>query len=348
MEQNFTLVARVIHLISDSNIETFCKMLITARKYLGQGIPGSLSLTLPPLLARSFQLAQRVYKLEQEAEEKAAQGLEKPALPIRVKRVLHFIHETLQIFTQYDANQGLRLYIQAALVSDQLHMEPISYEFVAQSFLTYEERISDSKTRLQALLFIMSHLPLLQNWSAENYDNISQACFRHANAYMIKTDQARCIANCAHLHWIVPADVVADTATPIETKDKEGNIIPQRHADKVMAYIRKALAIARDCSGHQTTLFLDMLNKCIYFYLQRCPSTELDHIVGLLDLIITNVVPLIDQGFGKPSKSSTAAQAQQNHATLLYFKNTVQYMIQSDIIKDSHSAADLITQIHRE
>jgi vacuolar protein sorting-associated protein 35 len=368
LEQNFTLVSRVLHLINDTNIEIYFKMLITARKYLGQGIPSSLSLTLPTLLALSYKLAQRIYAIEQAAIQLGAdEATTKAAMPpIRTKRILHFIHETLQQFSTYDPQQALRLYIQASLVADQLFMEPISYEFVAQAFLTYEERISDSRQRLQALSYIMANIPNLRNWTRENYDNISQACFRHANAYMIKTDQARCLANCTHLHWVVSDDEVKNTPEDEQIRTKEDGsdeVLPQRHADKVAAYLRRALAIARDQHGHQTILFMEILNKFIFFYQKRCPTTQTEHIVGLTDLIVPSIQTAIDQGLGKPIRNGDFANTpasghagtqsaitpqQQTRQTVLYFKNTIQYMITLKLLNKDHPAVLLAAQIQRD
>jgi vacuolar protein sorting-associated protein 35 len=65
---------------------------------------------------------------------------------------------------------ALRLFMQAAQTADRLaDFEAISYEFVAQAFIAYEDEVSDSKAQYAAINLIVASLQTFTSFTQENY-----------------------------------------------------------------------------------------------------------------------------------------------------------------------------------
>ena len=79
-----------------------------------------------------------------------------------LSQIIHSISSTGQ------PDLALRLFVQAALCADRVCAETISYEFVSQAFMIYEEEISDSKAQMSAVTLMIGKLMLIvsqSNWN---------------------------------------------------------------------------------------------------------------------------------------------------------------------------------------
>lgn len=99
----------------------------------------------------------------------------------------------------------------------------------------------------------------------EHYENLINKAAQHANKLLKKPDQCRALYACAQLFW-------SDDET-------------RRDEKKVLACLQKSLKIANTCIGVATQLFVEILNRYLYFYDRRVPSIVVKDIRSLLKLI---------------------------------------------------------------
>ena len=76
----------------------------------------------------------------------------------------------------------LKLNLQCAILADQLQLNEISYDFFSQAFTIFEESLSDSKTQLQALIYIAQSLQKTRSLYKEAYyDSLIVRCTLHGS-----------------------------------------------------------------------------------------------------------------------------------------------------------------------
>ncbi|CAM9375799.1 unnamed protein product, partial [Scytosiphon promiscuus] len=70
-EEERRLVARVVHLMRNDDTDCYFRMLVVARRHLGQGAPSQVQYTLVPLVFRALGLARTIRAAEMAEEEQA-------------------------------------------------------------------------------------------------------------------------------------------------------------------------------------------------------------------------------------------------------------------------------------
>uniref|UniRef100_A0A9L0JFB5 Vacuolar protein sorting-associated protein 35 n=1 Tax=Equus asinus TaxID=9793 RepID=A0A9L0JFB5_EQUAS len=122
------------------------------------------------------------------------------------------------------------------------------------AFSLYEDEISDSKAQLAAITLIIGTFERMKCFSEENHEPLRTQCALAASKLLKKPDQGRAVSTCAHLFWSG------------RNTDKNGE---ELHGGKrVMECLKKALKIANQCMDPslQVQLFIEILNRYIYFY----------------------------------------------------------------------------------
>lgn len=273
-EQEQHAVAQLFQLIRSDSSETHFEMYNTARRYFGRGGEERIEFTLPPLVINSLQLCERTF----------ADGEAK-----RTKQVFGFIHETIQALTRPYPELALRLYLMAATCSLKCNFEPIAYEFVAQAFVTYEDQISDSKAQFLAITHLAGCLQQLTGFNAENYDTLISKCAQHSAKLMLKPQSCRAVYTCSHLFW------TGSDENPAYRDEK-----------KVLACLKRSLKIANSCMGEQVPMFIEILNKYLYFFDRECPSITARYLQNLIELIDEHI-----------QSSETSSEAQRHYENTL-------------------------------
>jgi len=77
----------------------------------------------------------------------------------------------------------------------------------------------------------------------------------------------------------------------------------------VLACLQRSLKIANTCVGHQVHLFVEILNKYLYFFDRKCPSITVKYLKGLIALIEEHL-PTLDT-------SPTSQQAKTHYDNTL-------------------------------
>lgn len=275
-DQEQHLMAQMFHLISHEDTDMHYQLYAAARKHFVTGGPQRIEYTLPPLVLGSLQLVHRVQIREAANEE----------MSVKTKKVFGFIHTSISELSAKYPNLSLRLYLQAALMANKCGFEAIAYEFAAQSFICYENEISDSKLQFLSVNYIVATIQNLSVFGQDNYDTLVGKATQHCAKLLKKTDQCRAVCNCAHLFW------PGDDAQPGHRDEK-----------RVLACLQRSLKIANACMGHQVHLFVEILNKYLYFFDRGCPSISVKYLKGLLALIEEHIPNLDNSETSKVAKA---------------------------------------------
>jgi len=198
--------------------------------------------------------------------------------------------------------------MQSAFSAVRASFDQIGYDLVCQAFIIYEEELAGSKTQATSIKIITGCLQVM-NWNDKDlYDTLITRTAVYSNKQLLKPDQCRAVANCSHLFW-------TDTSTPY------------RDGDRVLECLKKALKTADSIleQNVKLELFVEILNKCLYFYAKGNESVTAKYVVGCIRLINGNME-------GVSSTSDIA----------VHFNNTLKYIEwRKQNPADGHSFADI-------
>ncbi|KOS21740.1 Vacuolar protein sorting-associated protein 35 [Escovopsis weberi] len=268
-------LARMVHLLQAEDNDTQFKLLQMTRKAYAEG-NDRIRTTTPPLITASLKLAKRFKTREHLDDNWEAQS----------NALYKFVHSALsQLYTRVNgagvAELALRLFCAAGQTADLTGFEEAAYEFYAQAFTVYEESISDSKAQFQAVCVIASSLHQTRNFGKENYDTLITKCAQHGSKLLRKPDQCRAVYLASHLWW----------ATPV-TANGEGEAIELYHDGKrVLECLQRALRVADSCMETATSieLFVEILDRYVYYFDQQNESVTTKYLNGLIELIHSNL-----------------------------------------------------------
>lgn len=298
-DQEQNLVARLVHLISNEDTDVHYQLYLVARKYFGQGGAQRMEYTLPPLVFGALALSARI-RAREEAKD--------ATLRAKTKKAFGLIHDAIidkdpPSSTTVAPAMALRLCLQAAQTADRLDLEPIAYEFFTQAFLKYE-LLGDSKDKYAAINLIIASLQTFVHLDEQNYGALVANAGAHVTNLLKKTDQCRAVLNCAHLYWL------GDDKTP-----------GARDVKRMHSLLQKSIAIARDCMGQQVHLFLEILNKYLYFFDR--PDTEIPA------TRIRNLLTVIER------QISTLDNSESSRLARTHYENTIAHIQRKKIQEES-------------
>ncbi|KAF9740247.1 hypothetical protein PMIN06_007050 [Paraphaeosphaeria minitans] len=266
-------LARIVHYIRGADNDTQFKLLQTARKGFGEGNE-RVKFTTPAIITASLKLARR-YKAREHFEDNWQS---------QSSALYKFMHSTLStLYTRVtgSADLSLRLFIACGQVADQNGFEEVAYEFFAQGFTIYEEAISDSRAQFQAVCVIASALHTTRNFGKENYDTLITKCALHGSKLLKKPDQCRAVYLASHLWW----------ATEIRALGEEDPKNLYRDGKRVLECLQRALRVADACmdAAVSVELFVEILNRYVYYFDQENEAVTTKYLNGLIELIHSNL-----------------------------------------------------------
>eukprot|EP01117_Protostelium_nocturnum_P004958 TRINITY_DN1795_c0_g1_i1.p1 TRINITY_DN1795_c0_g1~~TRINITY_DN1795_c0_g1_i1.p1 ORF type:complete len:786 (+),score=276.23 TRINITY_DN1795_c0_g1_i1:83-2440(+) len=260
-EQN--LVASLIHLFENPDADQLFAMYSVAKQHMTKGGQKRAKYLLVPLIFRALRLAIRLKKSEEEDE----------GWINKATKVLKFAHEATSALSKGDLPEvSLRLYLQCAQAANICgdNFETIAYEFIKDALVIYEEQISDSAAQLNALILTIGTLQSLNLFTEESYETFTGKTALYASKLMKIPDRCRAIYLVSHLFW-----------TPNSEQKKDDK--------RVLEVFRKALKVADGCldSSVKISLFVEILNECLYYFENHCESITVAYLSGLIALIDT-------------------------------------------------------------
>ncbi|KAI9499241.1 vacuolar protein sorting-associated protein 35 [Zychaea mexicana] len=316
-------MAKLVHLFQSDNDDTQFLLLSAARKQFSEG--GSrVRFTSPPLIISAMKLARR-YKIQETQDE----FWEK-----KTSALFRFIHQIIS--TLYDkceecAGQCLRFFLLAGQSAAECGFEEISYEFFVQAFTIYEESISESRAQFQAITCIIGALQQTRVFSAETYDTLITKAALHSAKLLKKPDQSRAVTLSSHLWW------VADNGEAEQ---------PSRSGKRALECLQKALKIADSCMDAVTNvqLFVEILNRYIYYFEKGNDAITVKYLNSLIDLIHSNLANMDNPDQHPPTSNSSSLMephGQMSDYVRRHFRATLQHIKERKERAEAPSYADV-------
>ncbi|KAF2727424.1 vacuolar protein sorting-associated protein 35 [Polyplosphaeria fusca] len=266
-------LARIVHLIHGADNDTQFKLLQSARKAFADGNE-RVKYTTPAIVTASIKLARR-YKAREHFEDNWS------SQSSSLYKFMHSAISTLYTRVAGSADLALRLFIGCGQVADQNGFEEVAYEYFAQAFTIYEEAISDSRAQFQAVCVIAGGLHTSRNFGKDNYDTLITKCALHGSKLLKKPDQCRAVYLASHLWW----------ATEIRALGEEDPKELYRDGKRVLECLQRALRVADACmdAAVSVELFVEILNRYVYYFDQENDAVTTKYLNGLIELIHSNL-----------------------------------------------------------
>ncbi|KAI9875429.1 MAG: Vacuolar protein sorting-associated protein 35 [Pleopsidium flavum] len=266
-------LARIVHLIHSPDNDTQFKLLQSTRKAFADGNE-RIKFTTPALLTSSLKLARKYKTREHYDDNWSSQS----------SALYKFMHSSISaLYTRVNgtADLCLRLFIACGQVADQTGFEEVSYEFFAQAFTIYEEAVSDSRAQFQAVCVIAGALHGTRGFSKENYDTLITKCALHGSKLLKKPDQCRAVYLASHLWW----------AVEISARGEDDPKTLYRDGKRVLECLQRALRVADACmdAAVSVELFVEILNRYVYYFDQQNETVTTKYLNGLIELIHSNL-----------------------------------------------------------
>ncbi|XP_047972631.1 vacuolar protein sorting-associated protein 35A-like [Salvia hispanica] len=282
-EQNS--VARLIQMLHNDDPEEMLKVIQTVRKHILTGGRKRLPYTVPPLIFSSLQLVRRL-----ERQDESVSGDEAPTTP---KKIFQLVTQTIEALASIPVPElALGLYLQCAEAANDCDLEPVAYEFFTQAYILYEEEITDSKTQVTSIHLIIGTLQRMHIFGVENRDALTHKATGYSAKLLKKPDQCRAVYACSHLFWLDDHDNI---------KDGERVLLCLKRALRIANAVQQMANATRGSSG-SALLFIEILNKYLYFYEKGVSQITVESIHDLTKLIRNEM-----QGDASPSDPAADA-----------------------------------------
>ncbi|KAG0474007.1 hypothetical protein HPP92_015864 [Vanilla planifolia] len=291
-EQNS--VAGLVHMFYNDDPEEMLQIICTVRKHILLGGPKRLAFTVPPLIFSALKLVRSLQGHDGEAV-----GEDVPTTP---KKIFQILNQTIEALSSVPSSElALRLYLQCAEAANDCDLEPVAYEFFTQAFILYEEEVADSKAQVTAIHLIIGTLQRMNVFGVENRDTLTHKATGYSAKLLKKPDQCRAVYACSHLFWVDDQDGI---------KDGERVLLCLKRALRIANAAQQMANAARGSAG-PVSLFVEILNKYLYFFEKGNPQITSAAIQGLIELIVTEM----------QSDNSTARPAADS-----FFASTLRYV----------------------
>ncbi|KAJ5950740.1 Vacuolar protein sorting-associated protein 35 [Penicillium vulpinum] len=267
-------LARLVHLIQASDNDIQLKLLQATRKALADGNE-RIRYTTPAIITASVRLARKLKSREHYDDNWQSQS----------SALYRFMHQSINNLYQRVnpgcADLALRLFVMCGEVADQTGFEEVSYEFFAQAFTIYEDAISDSRAQFQAVCIISGALHGSRGFSKENYDTLITKAALHGSKLLKKPDQCRAVYLASHLWWVVE--------NPQRGEEDPKDLY--RDGKRVLECLQRALRVADACmdTAVSVELFVEILNRYVYYFDQQNETVTTKYLNGLIELIHSNL-----------------------------------------------------------
>ncbi|CAA6665366.1 unnamed protein product [Spirodela intermedia] len=282
-EQNS--VARLIHMLHNDDPAEMLQIISTVRKHILLGGSKRLPFTVPPLIFSALKAGDV--------------GEDAPTTP---KKIFLILNQTIEALSAVPSPElALRLYLQCAEAANDCDLEPVAYEFFTQAFILYEEEVADSKAQVTAIHLIIGTLQRMNVFGVENRDTLTHKATGYSAKLLKKPDQCRAVYACSHLFSVDDQDGI---------KDGERVLLCLKRALRIANAAQQMANVTRGGSG-PVTLFIEILNKYLYFFENGNPQITSSVIQDLIELIMTET----------QSESSAA-----DPSAIAFFNSTQRYI----------------------
>lgn len=297
-------LARIVHLIKGPDNVAQFRLLQKTRQAFQEGGERT-KYTTPAIITQSLKLARNFKRREHLSTDDYA---------VQSSALYKFMHTALSsLYTRVSASGVpdlvLRLFVSCGQVACQCENEDVAYEFFAQAFTVYEESISDSRSQFQAICIIAGALcGCSDKFSRENYDTLITKAALHGSKLLKKPDQCRAVYLASHLWWAVESAEGGQEAATEGGKEvslpkystshtyphmTDACFLVQTYRDgkRVLECLQRALRVADACmdTAVSVELFVEILNRYVYYFDQENDAVTTKYLNGLIELIHSNL-----------------------------------------------------------
>lgn len=268
-EEEQNSVARLIHMLYSDDPEEMFKIINVLKNHLLTGGPKRLKFTIPPLVVSALKLIRRL-------PEEGDNPFGKEA-SVSATKIFQFLNQIIEALPSAPSSPDLafRLYLQCAEAANKCDEEPIAYEFFTQAYILYEEEISDSKAQVTALQLIIGTLQRMHVFGVENRDTLTHKATGYSAKLLKKPDQCRAVYACSHLFWLEDHETI---------QDGERVLRCLKRALKIANSAQQMTSAARGSTG-SVTLFIEILNKYLFFFEKGIPQITVESVESMIQLI---------------------------------------------------------------
>jgi vacuolar protein sorting-associated protein 35 len=279
------LVARIPHLLRAEDTDVVLAMLVVTRTQFTAGGMQRIGYTYPPLMFAALSLAKRVFQREQQVILQAeGQEFPTPVTPPQYssKKVFHILMDGLNhVATNGHPEPAMRLFLQAAQAADHCRFSAIAYEFVKEALLLYECEVTDSRQQVIALHSFIGTLLNMHYLTVEDYEALITKIAQYSNKLLKKADQSKLVA-LSSLLFFPPQKPVASNTIDVVGPAAQVALLAYSDPDRVLECMQRALKVARNANPN---LFVEMLDRYLYYFENDNPVIQVQYIVGLISLI---------------------------------------------------------------
>ncbi|KAL5181255.1 Vacuolar protein sorting-associated protein 35A [Glycine soja] len=271
-KEELNSLARLILMLYNDDPEEMFKIIDTVRKHILNGGPKRLPFTVPPLVFSSLKLVRQL-----QGQEENPFGDDASTTP---KKIFQLLNQTIETLSGVLAPElALQLYLQCAEAANDCELEPVAYEFFTQAYILYEEEISDSRAQITAIHLIIGTLQRMHVFGVENRDTLTHKATGYSAKLLKKPDQCRAVYACSHLFWVDDHD---------NMKDGERVLLCLKRALRIANAAQQMANAARGSTG-SVMLFIEILNKYLYFFEKGNLQVTVAAIQGLIELIMNEM-----------------------------------------------------------
>eukprot|EP00438_Fugacium_kawagutii_P005345 Skav210319 [mRNA] locus=scaffold475:291444:293789:- [translate_table: standard] len=269
-------VCKLVHQIRHEDTDVEYQILTEMRGSFGQGGPHRLIFSLQPIFFGALGLVPKIQAREKRRAEEGDEAVPPPT--ISLKKVFQFLHRTNTALMQSSPDMALQLWLTAAVAADQVEratgaqgaFEPICYEFLTQALVLFEEEISDSSKQYKGIHAIVGTLCKICALDPENFDTVSQKITRHAAKLLKKPMQCRAVSACSQLFW---CDARRDAKRVRECLER---------------CVKTCDAVVQSDPA-QAGLWVEMLDRYVYYFESNCEEVDLDFLQRLLAICAEHI-----------------------------------------------------------
>lgn len=282
-------ICKVFQLVENPEdpVKTIANLMYIRKTYLNKNLE-NIIYTYPSLISRIlFKLKIIGYVNLQQKKNDEASELQSTS---NFKNLSVIINELYQYHQEYSSDLILTLYLNAAIVTDQLQLESLCYELFTQCFVIYEENLilsthqnrnsasvnprdslSGGSLAFESILAIANSLAKTRNLSKDNYESLITKLTLYASRLLKKNEVTRAILACAHL-W---------------NQERKGE---ENDGKRVLECLQKCLRVADGCLDPflSVKLFIEILNQSIILNVDSWFTN------GVIELTKTNIENLED------------------------------------------------------
>eukprot|EP00577_Skeletonema_sp_RCC1716_P004207 CAMPEP_0113382090 /NCGR_PEP_ID=MMETSP0013_2-20120614/5651_1 /TAXON_ID=2843 ORGANISM="Skeletonema costatum, Strain 1716" /NCGR_SAMPLE_ID=MMETSP0013_2 /ASSEMBLY_ACC=CAM_ASM_000158 /LENGTH=1333 /DNA_ID=CAMNT_0000264563 /DNA_START=196 /DNA_END=4197 /DNA_ORIENTATION=- /assembly_acc=CAM_ASM_000158 len=222
---------------------------------------------------------------EEPAAEKPAPLFATFSKTVNCRKILVFLQKTAAILAPINPELAFKLYLEIAAATDLLaysikpsfesssnDFSSISYDFLTQAFLVYEDEITESSAQVRAITSIVGTLLSCRTFEKTDYEALITKTAQYSAKLLKKPDQCRMVCLCSRLFYAGGKDAVNTYHNP----------------QRVLECLQRGLKIADACSRQSSAniqLFVEILDYYVYYYEVGNPAITDKFVSGLIALV---------------------------------------------------------------